>query len=94
MLVPAELSFPEAEAYSVQSVAKVGSAGPMLMLSALDAVLAALSRTWTLKGNDPANVGVPEMTPEEDKPNPVGKEPLDTDHVYGVCPPLAANVAL
>ena len=53
----------------------------MLMLSALDAVLAALSFTWTLNGNDAARVGTPEIVPEEDKLNPVGSKPLTIDHV-------------
>ena len=96
-LVPELLSFPEGEAYRVQLDATgVGEGDPaeaILMLSVLDDVLPALSRTWTVNVDDPATVGVPEMVGEP-MLNPVGSEPLSSDQVYGVVPPLAAMVAL
>lgn len=92
--MPALLLLPEAEAYSVQSVASPLLTGAMLRLSVADAVVPALSRTSTMKVNEPAAVGVPETVPEEDRLSPLGNEPLNTDQVYGVVPPLAASVAV
>ena len=39
----------------------------------------------------PAEVGVPERTPDVNV-RPVGKAPLNNTKVYGPVPPLAANV--
>jgi hypothetical protein len=50
----------------------------MLRFAEADAL--ALSFTTTVKGDVPATVGVPEMVPDEDRPRPVGSEPLDSDH--------------
>ena len=89
-LVPGLLSFPDGEAYRVQLEATgegeegEGEGDPaeaILMLSVLDAVLPALSRTWAVNVDDPAAVGVPEITPEEDKVNPAFSDPLSRDHV-------------
>ena len=51
------------------------------------------STTLIVKEVVPAAVGVPEMIPVEDaNVRPPGNEPEDTDQVYGVVPPVAANV--
>jgi hypothetical protein len=42
----------------------------------------------------PAVVGVPEITPPEDRDNPAGGEPDARDQLYGVTPPVAASVWL
>ena len=47
-----------------------------------------------MKLDVPTAVGVPDMIPVLlFSVNPIGSEPLDTDQLYGVVPPLAANVA-
>jgi hypothetical protein len=52
------------------------------------------STTWTVKGELPALVGVPLITPAEERVNPVGREvPFARVKVYGVTPPAAVNVA-
>jgi len=57
--------------------------------------LVAESVTVTVKVNVPAADGVPEITPvDEFKVNPAGRLPVVTDQVYGVTPPVAANVAV
>ncbi len=67
----------------------------MLMLSALVAVFEVASVTCTVKLLGPAVVGVPETTPVADASvSPAGSTPAEIDQVYGVVPPLAANVAL
>ena len=48
----------------------------------------ALSVTLTVKLDDPAAVGVPDIVPPE-RLNPAGSDPLATDHVYGGDPPVA-----
>jgi hypothetical protein len=45
-----------------------------------------------VKGDAPACVGVPEITPELEMVNPTGKLPFVTDHTYGAVPPVAAKV--
>jgi hypothetical protein len=57
-----------------------GAAVTTLMLRFAEADALALSFTTTVKGDVPATVGVPEMVPDEDRPRPVGSEPLDSDH--------------
>jgi hypothetical protein len=44
------------------------------------------------KLNEPAAVGVPEMVPETDRLNPVGKAPDEMVQLYGVVPPVADKV--
>jgi hypothetical protein len=53
-----------------------GAAMTTLMLRFADAEALALSFTATVKGNEPATVGVPEMVPDEDRVRPWGKAPL------------------
>ena len=48
----------------------------------------ALSVALTVKLEDPAAVGVPDIVPPE-RLNPAGSDPLATDHVYGGVPPVA-----
>ena len=50
----------------------------------------------TLTVNDvvPAAVGVPLICPALLSVSPAGKEPEEIDQLYGVVPPLAANVAV
>jgi len=75
-------------------VMESGEAFPV-MLSAWVAVSEAASATWIVKLLVPDVVGVPEITPvlgASDRPE--GNVPEATDHVYGVVPPVAANVAL
>ena len=50
----------------------------------------ALSVTFTVKLDEPAAVGVPDIVPPE-RLNPAGSDPLTTDHVYGGVPPVAFN---
>ena len=50
----------------------------------------ALSVTLTVKLDEPAVVGVPEIVPPE-RVNPAGSVPLATDHVYGGDPPVALS---
>ncbi len=71
--------------------------GFTVMLSTCVAVSEAASVTWTVKVVVlfPFCVGVPEITPvlaASDRPE--GSVPEAMDHVYGVVPPLALNVAL
>ena len=49
------------------------------------------SVTITVKGNVPAALGVPSITPAELRVMPGGSVPVD-DHVSGAVPPLAVNV--
>jgi hypothetical protein len=42
--------------------------------------------------NEPAAVGVPEMTPDAFIVTPVGKVPLNTDQVYAAVPPVTVIV--
>jgi hypothetical protein len=74
----------------------VSTGGAMTIDSAFVAVSAGawLSVTRTVKLEVPAVVGVPLITPPEESDNPAGSEPLASDQLYGVTPPLAANVWL
>jgi hypothetical protein len=51
----------------------------------------ALSVTRTLKLDDPAIVGVPDIDPVADKLRPEGSDPPDTAQVYGGDPPAALS---
>ena len=55
-------------------------------------VTAAASVTVTSKFEVPAVVGVPEMTPALLIASPAGSDPVDSDQLYGVVPPVAARV--
>ena len=50
------------------------------------------SVTRTVKLEVPEAVGVPLITPPELRLKPAGSEPDASDQLYGVTPPLAANV--
>jgi hypothetical protein len=54
-----------------------------------EALLAPVTRTVKLEVA--AAVGVPPSTPAEDRVRPAGNVPADTDQLYGVVPPVAAN---
>jgi hypothetical protein len=47
--------------------------------------------TWTVKLAVPVAVGVPLSTPAADRPRPAGSVPAETNQLYGVVPPVAAN---
>jgi hypothetical protein len=49
------------------------------------------SATRAVYENDPACDGVPVIAPAALKFSPGGSCPLETDHVYGGCPPLAVR---
>ena len=53
-----------------------------------------LSATSTVKFAEPLEVGVPEITPAEERARPAGKLPEEIDQLYAGVPPLAASVAL
>jgi hypothetical protein len=50
------------------------------------------SVTSTVKAEEPAVVGVPEMVPARLKVRPAGKAPDEMVQAYGVSPPVAAKV--
>jgi hypothetical protein len=50
------------------------------------------SVAFTVKVENPAVVGVPEIVPLVERVKPAGKDPELTLHEYGVVPPVAANV--
>jgi hypothetical protein len=52
------------------------------------------SVTFTVNDDVPAAVGVPLICPELLRVNPAGNVPEEIDQLYGVVPPLAANVAV
>jgi hypothetical protein len=52
------------------------------------------SVTFTVNDDVPAVVGVPLICPELLRVNPAGNAPAVIDQLYGVVPPLAANVAV
>ncbi len=56
------------------------------------ALFAALSLTFTVKLDDPAAPGVPDIAPPADRVNPAGNDPLDKVHEYGGVPPVAARL--
>jgi hypothetical protein len=51
------------------------------------------SVTRTVKDTVPDAVGVPLITPPLLTLNPAGKDPPESDQLYGVLPPVAAKVA-
>jgi hypothetical protein len=52
------------------------------------------SFAWTVNGNVPAPVGVPEIVPLVESVRPPGNEPELTLQLYGVVPPVAFKTAL
>jgi hypothetical protein len=68
----------------------------MTMLSARNDVTLFASVTVTVNPTLPlfAVVGVPEMTPSDDKVRPVGNDPAVNDHVFGKVPPVETSVWL
>ena len=69
-----------------------GEAGVMVRVNAFVADALFLSVTCTVKLAVPVAVGVPLRTPPLLKLNPAGKLPDASDQLYGVVPPVAANV--
>jgi len=68
------------------------NAGALIVIdNAALAETEALSVTFTVKFEDAAVVGVPEIVPPE-RLKPAGSDPLATDHVYGGVPPVALSV--
>ena len=51
------------------------------------------SETDTVKLEVPALLGVPEITPPDDRVSPAGRDPEAMLHTYGAIPPLADRVA-
>ena len=47
-----------------------------------------------MKENEPAAVGVPLITPAEERVRPGGREPLETEKVKGPVPPVTVSVWL
>ena len=67
------------------------NAGALIVTdSAALAAAEALSVTLTVKPDNPAAVGVPEIVPAA-KLSPAGSDPLASDHVYGGDPPVALS---
>ena len=64
------------------------------MCRSFESVRLAESVTFAVKSKEPAAVGVPEIAPAPDIVNPFGKLPPETDHVYGVVPPVADSVCV
>jgi hypothetical protein len=64
----------------------------MLRLAVLVCAGELESVTLTVNEEVPAAVGVPLITPEVLSVNPAGKDPELIDQLYGVVPPVAANV--
>jgi hypothetical protein len=52
------------------------------------------SVTCTVKLKGPDVVGVPEITPAGERLRPGGKDPENSNHVYGVVPPAAERLWL
>ena len=93
--VPVMFKVPETVAPFAGELMATAAAGfTTLMLKLLDAVCAAASFTSAVKGNEPRTEGVPLIEPDEFSERPVGREPLESNHVYGIVPPEAASVAL
>jgi hypothetical protein len=72
-------------------VVMLNAGGLMTMVSGAVSDADALSVTLTVKLDDPAAVGVPEIVLPE-RLNPPGRAPVATDHVYGGDPPAAFSV--
>ena len=64
------------------------------MDSASVSVRPAASVTVTEKLEVPDPVGVPEISPEDDRASPAGNNPLVTAYAYGPVPPVDANVCV
>ena len=66
-----------------------------VMLSGFVAESELASVTCIVKLVVPVPVGVPEIAPVLGvRTSPAGSDPTETDHVYGVVPPVAASVVL
>ena len=85
-------ALPTVPAGSGDDVVIDSAAGSTVTANAFVAVPPPL--TWTVKLETPAAVGVPLKTPAEDSVSPAGSAPENTDQLYGVVPPVAANVWL
>ena len=60
----------------------------------VDTVCAAASVACTVNVAGPTTVGVPEITPELDRFNPVGNDPDNSEKVTGAAPPVVTTDAL
>jgi hypothetical protein len=65
---------------------------PTLILRGWVSMVPSTSCTATVNEEAPVRVGVPLMTPAPLNVRPAGSVPTETDHVYGVVPPIAARV--
>jgi hypothetical protein len=67
----------------------------MVIARVFEDVALLASFTWTVNGEVPAELGVPDMIPVELFSDiPAGKVPAVVDHRYGCRPPVAARVWL
>lgn len=69
-------------------------AGLIVMLRPAVAVRELALVTCAVKLAEPVAEGVPEITPVLESVSPAGRLPETIDHIYGVVPPVAVNVAL
>ena len=74
----------------VTGVTAAATAMPRFAVAVLAGALESAART--VKDTVPDAVGVPLITPEPLRLSPAGKEPADSDQLYGVVPPAAAKV--
>jgi len=78
--VPETVTLPETVAlFAGEAMATETTGLPTLTERLAEAEWEAVSVTWTVKGKEPAEVGVPEMVPAELSVRPVGREPLARD---------------
>src|SRR5512139_3476638 len=89
--VPLLLSFTD-EGPEIDRPVNVGAEVEIVTANAFVAVVPPV--TCTVKLCVPNAVGVPLKTPAVDRESPAGSVPADTDQLYGVVPPVAANVWL
>lgn len=74
------------------AVVTESGAGFTRIVNAFVAVVFELSRTWAVKLEVPAAVGVPEITPAALNVNPAGSDPALTVHEFPPLPPVADSV--
>jgi hypothetical protein len=71
----------------------VSESGELIVMEAgAVAIAPKLSFTWMVKFEVPFVVGTPEIAPVlAEMPSPLGSDPAEMLHVYGVTPPAAAK---
>ena len=69
-------------------------AGAIVIRNARVALRVFAPVTRAVKSKFPAAAGMPEIVPFAFMVTPPGNAPADTDHAYGVVPPVAARVAV